>query len=241
MRRLQGIFAMTKLLSLLAGAIGCVTRPLSPHETASSAAPEATANGGNGYTPAERLLLARLARAALERAVREGQALDVPNDLPDPLRTMRGNFVTLTIDGALRGCIGNIYPDMPLAKAVVTNAYRAALHDPRFSPVTPDILGRIDIEVSVLSEPRPLSFQSPSELLEKLRPHRDGVVLKRGMQRSTFLPQVWEKLPHAKEFLEHLSVKAGLGRDAWREPGIEIFIYHVEAFTESELGRKSGG
>ena len=166
--------------------------------------------------------------------MRQGKSLELPRDLAAELKERKGAFVTLTKRGQLRGCIGNIYPDLPLAEAVATNAYRAALNDPRFSPVGVDELGAIQVEVSVLSVPEPLAFSSPAELLQKLQPHVDGVVLNVGPRRSTFLPQVWEKLPQPNEFLDHLSAKAGLAPQAWREPGTEILIYHVDAFTESE-------
>jgi AmmeMemoRadiSam system protein A len=149
--------------------------------------------------------------------------------------------VTLTVGGELRGCIGNIFPERPLAEDVIQNARNAALHDPRFSPVTADELGKIEVEVSVLSVPAKLQFSSPEDLLQKLRPQQDGVVLTVRGRRATFLPQVWEQLPDANDFLRHLSSKAGLSADAWRQPGTEIMIYHVDAFKESELGRGHAG
>lgn len=182
-----------------------------------------------------RQFLLRLAREAVELAAREHKHIRLPADLAPELKHKKGAFVTLNKQGDLRGCIGNIYPDLPLAEAVASNAYRAALNDPRFPPVAPEELAEIEIEVSVLSVPEPLDFSLPAELLEKLQPHRDGVVLQIGTHRSTFLPQVWEKLPNPEEFLNHLSAKAGLPSDAWRKSGTQIQIYHVEAFTESEL------
>ncbi len=147
----------------------------------------------------------------------------------------KGSFVTLTISGQLRGCIGNIFPERPLAEAVIHNARSAALEDSRFSPVTPSELSSIQIEVSVLSVPEPLEFSSPEDLLNKLHPERDGVVLSVGLRRATFLPQVWEQLPDASDFLSHLATKAGLAADAWRRPSLKIMIYHVEAFKESAI------
>lgn len=215
----------------------CVSRPSPPTETTRPKTLEKTVPtpASSAHSVELRRTLLKLARSALELAVRERKHLELPADLASSLLEKKGSFVTLTVAEQLRGCIGNIYPEMPLAEAVTTNAYRAALNDPRFSPVTPDELSRIEIEVSVLTVPEPLVFDSPADLLRKLTPNRDGVVLQIGSRRSTFLPQVWEKLPEPSRFLDQLSAKAGLPAQAWRQPGTEVLIYHVEAFTEAEL------
>jgi uncharacterized protein len=184
--------------------------------------------------PEDRQSLLRLARMALEHAVVEHRPLELPAQLAATFSTPRGCFVTLTKGRKLRGCIGNIYPDLPLAAAVATNACRAAQSDPRFSPVTSEELPLVEIEISILDEPRPLAFSSPAELLDKLCLHRDGVVLKSGFHRATFLPQVWESLPDPGDFLSHLASKAGLPPDAWRDAKTEILTYQVTAFSEFE-------
>jgi AmmeMemoRadiSam system protein A len=193
------------------------------------------------YSLEDRRRLLQLAREALILAVNEHRQLSPLPELPPQLLEKAGCFVTLTLAGQLRGCIGNIFPDGPLAAAVASNAYRAALNDSRFAPVRSDELSRIDVEISVLSLPQPLHYDSTEDLLRKLRPKIDGVVLRRGAHRSTFLPQVWDKLPAAVEFLDQLAAKAGLPRDAWRQPDTEISIYHVEAFDEAELRHSSAG
>ena len=114
------------------------------------------------------------------------------------------------------------------------NARNAATRDPRFPPVQPDEAGKIKIEISVLTEPQPLRFSSPEDLLDKLQPGEDGVVLKIGSQGATFLPQVWEQLPDKVEFLDHLAQKAGCAPDDWRGKDVKVSIYHVEAFKEAE-------
>jgi AmmeMemoRadiSam system protein A len=187
------------------------------------------------YSKQDQRTLVKLARAALVRAVRDGELVALPAGLPGNLLEKKGCFVTLTEGGQLRGCIGNIFPELPLAQAVVQNARSAALNDTRFSPVTPEELGKIAIEVSILSVPSPLKFTSPEDLLQKLKPHQDGVVLSIGQRRATFLPQVWEQLPDATDFLSHLAVKAGLTGAAWRGPETQIMTYRVEAFQESEV------
>lgn len=186
-------------------------------------------------TREEGLLLTKLARQALEEAVRHRRRLPVDvKSFPPALQEPRGCFVTLSEHGDLRGCIGHIFPQEPLCLAVVDNAWAAALEDPRFPPVAPHELANIKIEVSVLTVPRPLEFSSPDDLLAKLRPHRDGVVLKIGRAMATFLPQVWEQLPEKETFLAHLSRKAGCAADAWRGPNVSVLIYEVQAFHEPE-------
>jgi AmmeMemoRadiSam system protein A len=142
--------------------------------------------------------------------------------------------VTLTENGELRGCIGHIVPQEALYQAVVDNARNAATRDPRFEPVRPEEVKRIKIEISVLTEPQPLGFSSPEELLNKLEPGEDGVVLRIGSRGATYLPQVWEQLPDKVQFLNHLAEKAGCAPDDWRGRNVSVSIYHVEAFAEPE-------
>jgi AmmeMemoRadiSam system protein A len=187
------------------------------------------------YSHAERRALLELARASLVDTVKRGRVPDLPDGLSDRLLAKKGCFVTLTVHGRLRGCIGHIFPQAPLAKAVIENARSAAIRDSRFAPVTEGELAKIDIEVSVLSVPSPLAYGSPEDLLNKLRPGVDGVVLDIRGHRSTFLPQVWEQLPDAVTFLSRLSAKAGQAPDAWRGLDTRVLVYQAEAFDESEL------
>ena len=132
----------------------------------------------------------------------------------------------------LRGCIGHILPQESLYRAIEDNAQSAAMRDWRFSPVQSDEVDKIKIEISVLTEPQPLRFNSPEDLLGKLQPYTDGVVLQIGSRGATFLPQVWEQIPDKVEFLNHLSEKAGCEPSAWRGGETSVSIYHVEAFEE---------
>jgi AmmeMemoRadiSam system protein A len=147
-------------------------------------------------------------------------------------QTRCGTFVTLKHKGQLRGCIGNLSASDPLAEGVRRNAVNAAFHDPRFSPLTETELEQIEIEVSVLSEPRPLAFSGSEDLLGKLRPNVDGVIIRQGYASATFLPQVWEQLPRKEDFLGHLCLKAGLPRDAWKRGRLEVSTYQVQYFEE---------
>ena len=233
------------VLALCAVATGCFSRTRRESEASVEAStkvtPPAPAAAREGPKPAiagalgieDQRRLLTLARSALKTAVKESSLLATPSGLPPSLTATKGSFVTLTIKGDLRGCIGNIFPDKPLAEAVIQNAYNAALNDPRFPPVTPNELSAIEVEVSVLTVPAPLGFASPDDLLHKLRPHVDGVVLNVSGRRATFLPQVWEQLPDATEFLDQLSAKAGLAHDAWRRAGTRVQVYQVQAFKES--------
>jgi AmmeMemoRadiSam system protein B/AmmeMemoRadiSam system protein A len=185
------------------------------------------------YTSSERNFLLELARKTIASVSRGGPMPDPK--APDPagkLSEVRACFVTLMKDGQLRGCIGQIYPQEPLLQAVVHNARAAALQDSRFPQVTAEEVPRLEIEISVLTVPSPLAFNSPEELLAKLKPHRDGVVLRSGFRQATYLPSVWEQLPDKVKFLTQLSQKAGGPGNMWKQPGVEVLIYHVEAFTD---------
>jgi len=155
-------------------------------------------------------------------------------DLSPRLTEAKGCFVTLTEQGVLRGCIGNILPQGALYQAIVDNTRNAAMRDPRFPPVRPGEVKGIKIEISVLTEPQPLSFNSPEDLLNKLKSGQDGVVLQIASNRATFLPQVWEKLPDKVQFLNELAQKAGCAPGDWRGKNVSVSIYHVEAFEEPE-------
>jgi AmmeMemoRadiSam system protein A len=189
------------------------------------------------YAESERKFLLDLARRTLTCVVTNpglsGFEINAKS-VPPKLSETKACFVTLTENGELRGCIGHISPQEPLSQAVVDNARNAAIRDPRFPPVQPGEAGKIKIEISVLTEPKPLQFSSPEDLLAKLQPGKDGVVLKLDGQGATYLPQVWEQLPDKVEFLNHLSEKAGCAPGDWRKPGTTVLIYHVEAFKESE-------
>ncbi len=141
----------------------------------------------------------------------------------------RACFVTLTINGGLRGCIGSLEARQELWKDVMQNAVNAAFNDPRFPPLSKEELKRIKIEVSVLSEKKKLSYKDEKDLLEKID-NKMGIIIKKNGYSATFLPQVWEQLPDKIEFLEQLSLKAGLNKDSWKQS--EIFYYRVEAEEE---------
>lgn len=174
--------------------------------------------------------LLKLARDAVARAAHGEQAPEVDlSELSPRLREKRASFVTLLgSDGNLRGCIGTIEAHSPLAHDVQRNAMSSALRDPRFVPVGPDELDGLRIELSILTTPCPLAFDGPEDLLARLRPGVDGVLIEKGWHRATLLPSVWEKIPDPIQFLGMLCLKAGLPEDAWRAPGMAVYTYQAE-------------
>lgn len=186
------------------------------------------------YGAAERKFLLALARTTLTQVVTNGPLPDInAKDVPPKLARSRGCFVTLRKQGQLRGCVGQLLPQEPLYLAVEDNAQNAAMRDRRFLPVRAGEVDKIKIEISVLTDPQPLRFRSPEELLGQLKPD-EGVVLKIGSHSATYLPQVWEQLPGKVEFLNQLSKKAGCEPSAWRDKAAKVAIYHVQAFEEGE-------
>ncbi len=176
----------------------------------------------------EKKFILSLARRSIETYLKTERILEIdPAEVSEELKEERACFVTLTINGQLRGCIGHLLPIQELYQDVIENAVAAAFQDPRFPPLTAEEWPRVKIEISILSIPRPLSFSSSEDLLKKLRPNVDGVIIKQGRRQATFLPQVWENMPSSQEFLEHLCLKAGLSDDCWKEKGIEVEVYEV--------------
>lgn len=141
-------------------------------------------------------------------------------------------FVTLYLQGGLRGCIGSLVPSEPLQDNVVHNAWSAAFADPRFSPLTAQEFPEIHIDVSVLGLPTALAIDGEASLIETLRPGIDGLILHTPQGgRATFLPSVWEQLPDPVDFVQHLKRKAGLPPDYWH-PAISAERYEVQCFKE---------
>ena len=184
-------------------------------------------------TSEEKQALLQLARRTIEQCVRGGElpALE-PEGMTPRLKERGASFVTLTIRGQLRGCIGALEPYQPLVDDVREHALAAALEDPRFPPVMPEELEQIEIEVSRLTLPQRLEYSTEADLLMRLRPNIDGVILRDGMSRATFLPQVWEKIPNTAEFLDNLCMKMGAMPGTWRKKHLEVQTYQVEEFHE---------
>jgi AmmeMemoRadiSam system protein A len=177
-------------------------------------------------------MLLKLARQTLEQQFKNEKIPLAPDE--PALSVKAATFVTLKIDGKLRGCIGNLEPVGALWEGIRDNAINAAFNDHRFSPLTSDELSDIQLDISVLSQPKPLDYKGAEDLLKKLRPGIDGVILRGGRRGATFLPQVWQQLPSAEQFLGHLCLKAGLPQESWRQKKLEIETYQVQCFEEQK-------
>lgn len=181
----------------------------------------------------DKVYLLKVARRTLE----EQFGIPHQNDLPAPSEVLlqpAASFVTLTIHGELRGCVGALEPYQPLLEDVKEHAIAAAFQDFRFPPLSKEELPFVEIEISVLTKPERLNYQSPQELPMLLKPYQDGVVLAWRGRRATFLPQVWQKIPDPKEFLDHLCMKMGVDPHLWRKEILDVSIYHVIEFHEGE-------
>jgi len=181
----------------------------------------------------EKRMLLELARQALEQGISGFPLppLDIEK-LPENLRAPGATFVTLTHHGELRGCVGALEAYQPLAEDVREHALAAALDDYRFPPVTQGEVAGLEIEISRLTQPQPLKYEGSQDLLQSLRPDIDGVILRDGPRRATFLPQVWQKLPDPVQFLSHLCMKMRADANLWRYKKLSVYTYQVEEFRE---------
>jgi len=187
-------------------------------------------------SPSEKQLLLKFARESVAATARHAMPPSVEAvQLPPALLQLRTSFVTLTCAGDLRGCIGGFQVEYQLYEDVRQHAALAARQDYRFLPVTPEEVPQLEIEISALSLPQALNYASPEDLLRRLRPEVDGVILSNGFQRATFLPQVWERVPDPRVFLSMLCEKMGVPHDTWKRKNLEVQIYQVEKFTEAEF------
>lgn len=174
------------------------------------------------------VLLAQ-ARAAITAQL--GGPASAPAPALPELAQPGATFVTLTRDGALRGCIGSLVAHRPLLEDVRENAVAAAFRDPRFPPLGAEELPLTRVEVSLLTPPEPLPVRDEADLLRQLQPGIDGIIFSARGRRATFLPQVWEQLPDPAVFLAHLRHKAGLPADYWG-PDVAIERYSVIKWKE---------
>lgn len=176
------------------------------------------------YSDAEKKELLQVARTALEMYVKQGKTYQPKTD-DVKLQEKRGVFVTLTKNGQLRGCIGYIEPIKPLIEAVRDNAISAAVHDSRFDPVDVSELKDIDIEISILTVPKP-------DTIENITKDKLGTVLENGSRGATYLPQVWEDLTDPTEFFQSLCRKGGLSADCYKDSQTQVYSYRAIVFGE---------
>jgi AmmeMemoRadiSam system protein B/AmmeMemoRadiSam system protein A len=173
--------------------------------------------------------LLSLARAAIEAAL----AGHIPKMPQEPwLQQAGATFVTLTKDGALRGCIGSLEAVRPLAQDVIENARAAAERDPRFPALSAHEWAQCRVEVSLLSAPKPIRFADEADLLGQIRAGADGLIIEAHGRRATYLPQVWEVITDKRQFLEELKRKAGIPADT-RIAACRVLRYRVVKWTET--------
>ena len=176
-----------------------------------------------------------LAKAAILVALNQPENFDLENALRQhpELKENGAAFVTINTEPneQLRGCIGSLQAYRPLYKDIIANAQSAALHDPRFKPLSTEELKNIKIEVSILSEPQPLPYENRDDLKKKITPFKDGVVLKYKTYQATYLPQVWEQLPKFDDFFSSLCMKANLAGSCL-ELHPNILIYQISKYEE---------
>ncbi len=174
--------------------------------------------------------LLSLARSTLEQAFKHGEPTALartPPVLTSGMQAIRGGFVTLTLDGDLRGCIGEIMPRREIWKAVREQALNAAFHDTRFEPLTPNELARVKIEISILTPLRPVASWKEIEI------GKHGMLLTVSNRSAVFLPQVApEQGWGLEETLSHLALKAGLPKEAWREKNATFLVFEAQVIHE---------
>ena len=186
------------------------------------------------YPMAELISDGRCSRSRARRSARSSVSLPRASRVTRRCSAPAATFVTLKQSGELRGCIGSLQPLRPLAEDVRENAIAAAFRDPRFPPLSVREYATTSVEVSLLSADERLDVATEAELLTQLRPGIDGLILRYGGQRATFLPQVWESLPEPRAFVSALKRKAGLPAGFW-SPQMSVSRYAVTRWTEIEF------
>lgn len=183
-------------------------------------------------TDEEKKILLEIARDSIKEEF--GLAtVDLNRDFSETLKQKCGAFVTLTIDGELRGCIGYIVSDKPLYELIYEVAKKSAFEDPRFYPLSKEEVDHIEIEISVLSPPKRIKS------IDEIKVGEHGLIIQKGPFHGLLLPQVATRYNWTvKEFLEHTCLKAGLSKNEWKDPQTKIEIFSAEVFSENEIGGK---
>jgi AmmeMemoRadiSam system protein A len=183
----------------------------------------------------EKQILLEIARDAIKSKLHNQQMPPIAVE-KYPLRLQKKGacFITLRKNSLLRGCVGSIEAVQPLILDVKDRAIAAAFQDYRFPPLTLPELDEIRIEVSRLTPPAPLLYNSAEDLINQLRPGIDGVILTHHSRRATFLPQVWDQIPTPELFLSRLCLKMGLDKTTWKREVLSVETYQAEKFTEDD-------
>ncbi len=182
-------------------------------------------------------LLLKLARESIQQEFDKHDD-DFSSIIPEACQSVfkqnRGVFVSLHQNGELKGCIGTIEPVKSIFEGVIDNAKHAAFHDTRFKSLSFNELKDTKIEVSILTRPEKVEYKDGVDLIRKIRPGLDGVIIKKGSYSATFLPQVWKQLKKPESFLRQLCLKAGLPPDEWKTGSLVVSTYQVQLFEEKD-------
>ncbi len=188
-----------------------------------------------GILQANQESLLRVAAQSIVTGFERGRPLRLRETrYPEELRQKAASFVNIYYNGALRGSAGSGEPTRSLLQDIAQNAYAAAFSDFRFIPLTQEEMKDAEISISVLTRPTPLRFDSEEELLSKIRPHQDGLVLRERSNKALFLPQIWDTFSSPKEFLGYLKQKAGLPMDYW-SPTVKVYRFDVIDLNSGDL------
>lgn len=168
----------------------------------------------------EQNYLLSVAKHSIEHGLKNGVqtppgSYDLPEDF-EHFENEQACFVTLNSAEQLRGCIGTLEATRALIDDVSHNAFHAAFSDPRFSPLHNQELELLNVGISILTPPEEIEYcETMEDLLDRLSPSEDGLIISDGVRRATFLPSVWEQLPDKRQFVQFLMRKAGIA--AWSE------------------------
>lgn len=183
------------------------------------------------WNQAERQTLLQLAREAIRSRLTGESGFNVNSEqFSNHLTEQRASFVTINLDGQLRGCIGSLVAHRPLVLDVAHNAQASAFKDPRFPQLTMAEYQGVDIHISILGKPWPVHVSSSEDLIRKIQPGVHGLIIKESGHQATYLPSVWEQLPDPNQFVSELRRKAGLSVDDWTDE-TEVLFYTTEEFS----------
>ena len=153
-----------------------------------------------------------IVRKTIEAQLSGKNEINITSYMPYPaiFDSAGASFITLELNGQLRGCIGSPIAHTSLLVDLIQNSYNAAFSDNRFSPLSPEEYENINISISLLSPPEPIMFDDEEDLLNKIEKDIDGIIIRDNDKQALFLPIVWEQLPDKSIFLNTLNAKAGL-------------------------------
>ncbi len=183
------------------------------------------------YSAIQRQKVLMVAKDAIQHGLEFCEALSInPLKFPAILQEKKATFVTLNLDGNLRGCMGNLLAQESIVESVARNTFNAAFNDPRFEGLEYDEAKNLSIHISILSKSEAIHIETEQQLQQQLTPHVDGLIIKEGNRSGTFLPEVWHKIPEPEDFIRQLKRKAGLPENYWSKSLV------FERYTVDSIG-----